>query len=103
MPDGVFDERLQDEAWYERVAGFSGDLDPDPEPVSKADLLQGQIPVGERELVAQPNGLLAVRIERQPEQITELLDHGSRQPGIASTCDETALSVLNRSEDQAAS
>ena len=50
--------------------------------VAKADPLDGEVVVQERQLFGQRNPSRSLRVERQSQQIPEMLDHAARQPRI---------------------
>ena len=96
MPDRVLDQRLDEEAGHRRIHHIRIDSHVDPQRVAKANPLDGEVVVEERQLLGQRNFLA----------IPDSIESRSRSPrcsimlraslGSRSTCDEIVFNALNR-------
>ncbi len=73
--DGVFDERLQDETRDEGMGDERVDVPADDEAVAEADGLDGEIFLGNGELVGERNLVEVGGVEGAAQQAGELADH----------------------------
>jgi len=79
LADRVFHERLDEQAWYGGVLDVGGDGQLDVQFFAEADFLYRQIMVEERKFVGQGDFMAAFGVEREPQQIAQMLDHLARQ------------------------
>ena len=64
--DRIFDERLDEEARHQRLAGVGRAIDRDVEPLAEADALDLEIFLGQRQLVVERDELGRIGVERAP-------------------------------------
>ncbi len=81
--DGVFHERLQDEVRYQRVEYARLYLGVDSESALKADLHDLQVPMRERQFLAERDFLLVRSVERRAQQLAQAGNHASDAAWVA--------------------
>ena len=75
VPDGVFHERLKDQAGHLDIQGGRIDLDRYGEPVPEPDAFYLQVFFDEGDLVAQLGEGLAGVVHGQPQQFAQAHEH----------------------------
>ena len=83
MLDGVFDQRLQDEAGHESITRVFVHLDLDLELPLKSDLHDLEIALQKLDLLGQHDLVLISAIECVAEQLTKSRNHAPHSAGVA--------------------
>src|SRR5579864_7865192 len=83
MTNGILHQRLHDEARHQRELHLRGDLYFDAQIFRETNLLDRDVVLEKSELLRQRNLLFVPRLERQAEQIAQVLDHRACQLRIA--------------------
>ena len=81
--DRVLDQRLQQQAWYLRLAQFAGHVDADREPRTKADPLDVDVHLDEFDLVGERGHRLPSGLERASQERAQSRNHSVRRIRIA--------------------
>src|SRR5690242_174291 len=82
VTNGIFHQRLYDEARYKRVLHVRSHLNFDAQIFCETNLLDSDVVVEKGEFLRQRNLRPVADGERQAKQIAQVLDHSARQPGI---------------------
>ena len=75
MANGVFNQRLQQQRRQSGTAGSRVQAPADLQTLTKADLFNGQVALGQRDLLPQRDGLRRVR-QRTAKQLAQVFQHG---------------------------
>jgi len=82
VTDGIFHQRLNEQARYGSVLHIRRNLGLDLQLVSKSNFLDGDVVVEKRHLFRQWNFLPVFRFQREAEKIAQMLDHPARKLGV---------------------
>ena len=97
MADGVLDERLQKEVGHGGTRHLRVDAHPHVEPVGEPHELELDVAIDEHQLALERDLLFVGVLERQPQQVAELLDH---QPRLARRAFDVGGNRIQRVEQE---